>query len=103
MTKMLSISQARGRLSRFVDRVEKRSATYAITKKGQTRALLISREEYESLKATIEVASNKEELAGIQRGIAELKAGHTVSFEEVFGEPLNAEEDKRGQLLRHRS
>lgn len=89
MTKTLSIKEARGRLGRFVDRVEKRSATYAITKKGQTRAVLISREEYESWNATLEILSNKQDLAAIEKGIADLNAGKGRSFEEVFGEPLN--------------
>ncbi len=89
MTKTLSISEARGRLGRFVDRVEKRSATYAITKKGLTRAVLISSAEYESWNATLEILSSEKDMAAIEKGIADLNAGKGRSFEEVFGEPLN--------------
>ena len=89
MTKTLSISEARGRLGHFVGKVGKTLTSYFITKKGSTGAILISHEEYESWKATIEILSNDEDLARIERGIAELNAGDSVSFEEVFGEPLN--------------
>jgi prevent-host-death family protein len=90
MIKTLSISEARDRLGHFVRKVGKTSTSYAITKKGSAGAILISHEEYESYKATLEILSDEKDLARIEQGIAELNVGDSVSFEEVFGEPLNA-------------
>jgi predicted transcriptional regulator len=46
---------------------------------------------YGSRKETFEVLANAEEVAGIRQGLADLRAGRSVSFEEVFGEPLTKE------------
>lgn len=102
MTKTLSISEARGRLGRFVDKVGKTSASYAITKKGLTRAVLISSEEYESWKATLDIISNQQDLAAIEKGIADLNAGKGKSFEEVFGEPLNDSDHQSSSAITRR-
>lgn len=104
MTKTLSISKLRGRLGHFVDKVGKTAASYRITKQGSAGAVLISPQEYESWKATLEILSDKDDLARIERGISELANGQALSFEEVFGEPLNDPvQDRQRRHLQDRS
>ena len=103
MTKTVSISKVRGRLGHFVEKVGKTSASYVITKKGSTGAVLMSHEEYESWKATLEIISNREDLAAIEKGVADLNAGKGRSFEDVFGEPLNDSDHQIRSISTRRS
>ena len=52
-------------------------------------------EEYESWVETLELISRPETARGIREGLADLKAGRTRSFEDVFGEPLHAKTKRR--------
>ncbi len=42
----------------------------------------ISKDEYESMKETIEILSNKKLMAGIKQGIEDLKLGKYVAFDD---------------------
>jgi PHD/YefM family antitoxin component YafN of YafNO toxin-antitoxin module len=52
-------------------------------------------DEYESWIETLELMSKPKTLRGIREGLADLAAGRSRSFEEVFGEPLHVKAKKR--------
>jgi antitoxin YefM len=73
MMKIMSVSEAKMKLSSLVDAVSSRDEEVTITKNGRPAALLISPEEYESLKETVAVRSDKELMDEIRKGIALLR------------------------------
>jgi prevent-host-death family protein len=77
-----------GRTRKLLDRV-------IITRKGKPEAVIIGFEEYESWLETLEIMARSETVRGIREGLADLKAGRSRSFEQVFGEPLRAKAKKR--------
>ncbi|WP_447979467.1 type II toxin-antitoxin system Phd/YefM family antitoxin [Candidatus Nitrospira bockiana] len=89
MTKTLAISEARQNLTDLVDRVRRLQSRYVITVNGRPDAVIISHDEFESWLETLDVLSDSEEVASIQRGLSEIANGHTVSYEDVFGETID--------------
>lgn len=84
----ISVTDARSRLPELVDEVSSRLSEYVITKHGRAHAVLMSVEEHDALLETLEVLSNSAQLDRIRTGLRELSEGETVSFEDIFGEPL---------------
>lgn len=50
-------------------------------------AVLMSRQEFDSLQETLELLSSSGFKEDFERGRREIEAGDTLSFEDVFGEP----------------
>jgi antitoxin YefM len=71
--KTLSLSEAKMKLSELVDAVYSRDEEVVITKNGRPAAVLVSPEEFESWKETIEIASSPDLMAEIKRGLEGLK------------------------------
>lgn len=84
----ISVTDARNRLPELVDDVSSHLSEYVITKHGRAHAVLLSAEEHEALLETLEILSDSATMEGIRAGMDELARGETVSFEDVFGEPL---------------
>jgi antitoxin YefM len=84
----ISLTEARNRLPELVDDVSNRRSEYVITEHGRALAVLISADEHDALVSTLEVLSDSTRLTRIQRGLEEIAARETVSFEDAFGEPL---------------
>lgn len=95
MTRTIPVSEARQTLPLLVSQLSKIMDRIIITRKGKPAAVLMSVEEYESWIETLELVSRKQTMAGIRTGLADLKAGRTESFEQVFGEPLHGSRQKR--------
>lgn len=78
----ISITNAR---SRLYDLVEEASLgkRILITKKGESKAVLISPEELASWEATLEVMADTKLMREIKEGLEDLKAGRTVTWKEV--------------------
>ncbi len=72
--KILSLSEAKTKLSGLVDEVERRDAEIVITKNGRPAAVLVSPEEYDSWKETLAVRSDRDLMKAIRAGLAALKA-----------------------------
>ena len=89
MTKTLGVSEARQNLTDLVDRVRRLHSRYVITVNGRADAVILSHDEFESWLETLDVLSDSEEVASIQRGLSDIANGDTVSYEEIFGESLN--------------
>jgi prevent-host-death family protein len=82
------ISEARAELPEIVERVRKLHNKYFITKRGKVEAVIMSAEELESWRETLDILSNKAEIKALKRAERQMKKGKGKTFEEVFGEPL---------------
>ncbi|HLC97049.1 hypothetical protein A3B45_01710 [Candidatus Daviesbacteria bacterium RIFCSPLOWO2_01_FULL_39_12] len=79
----VSATYARTRLYDLIDEVSSLGKRIGITKKGETKAVLISSDELASWEATIDVMSNTELVKGIRKGMEDIKKGRVVPWEEV--------------------
>lgn len=86
--KILPLSEVKMKLSRLVDDVQNLDEEITITKNGRAAAILISMDEYEGLKETNEILSDKDFMKEIRAGIKALKQGKTklYTLEELFDE-----------------
>ena len=88
MSKTLTLSEVKARLSELVATVEKTEEELVITRNGRPAAVLISAEEFESWKETRDIQRNPALMQEIKQGLRQLQKGQSFSFEEVFGESL---------------
>ena len=95
MTKTIPVSEARGNLSALVTQMQKEMNRIIITRNGKPEAVMIGFEEYEDWIETLELMSRPETVKGIREGLADLKRGDSMSFEDLFGEPLSGKTKKR--------
>ena len=84
--KTLSVSEAKMKLSGLIDTVNATDEEIVITKNGRPAAVLVSPEEFESLKETLAVRSDLTLMAEIKRGLRALKTKKAKMFtlEELF-------------------
>jgi antitoxin YefM len=87
VTKTLSLSEVKMKLSGLVEAVRNTDEEIVITKNGSPAAVLISPDEYESWKETISVRSDASLMAEIQKGLKELreKRARLYTLEELLG------------------
>lgn len=85
--KTLSLSEAKMKLSNLIDVVNTTDEEIVITKNGSPAAVLISPDEFESLKETIAVRSNAAFMEEIRKGLKALKGkkASLYTLEELFG------------------
>jgi prevent-host-death family protein len=88
MARILSLSEAKARLSELVADFEKDEEELVITRNGRPAAVLISAEEYEGWRETREIMRNRALMKEIRQGLRQLEKGRRYTFEEIFGEPL---------------
>ena len=89
MAKALPISEVKTRLPELVSGVEEREEEIVVTRKGKPVAVLVNYAEYERLKETLDVLSDPVLMRQIRRSQRfYARGGKGLSFEEVFGEPL---------------
>jgi len=79
----VSASTARANLYDLIDEVALSGKRVGITKKGETKAILISSDELASWEATMDVMSDTELVKGIRAGMEDIKKGRVVPWEEV--------------------
>jgi len=84
--KALSVSEAKMKLSGLIDTVNTTDEEIVITKNGRPAAVLVSPEEFESLKETIAVRSDAALMKEIKEGIKSLKMkrARLYTLEELF-------------------
>ncbi|MGC1403014.1 MAG: type II toxin-antitoxin system Phd/YefM family antitoxin [Thermodesulfobacteriota bacterium] len=85
--KTLSLSEAKMKLSNLVDVVNTTDEEIVITKNGSPAAVLISPDEFESMKETIAVRSDAALMDEIRKGLKDLKKkkASLYTLEELFG------------------
>jgi prevent-host-death family protein len=84
--KTLSLSEAKMKLSSLVETVGTTDEEIVITKNGSPAAVLISPDEFESLKETVAVRSDLSLMSEIKKGLRALKSKKTrlYTLEELF-------------------
>ena len=84
--KVLSVSEAKMKLSGLIDTVNATDEEVVITKNGRPAAVLVSPDEFESLKETIAVRSDSALMKEIKKGLRALKMkrGKLYTLEELF-------------------
>ena len=96
MAKTLPISEVKTRLPELVSSVEEREDEIVVTRNGKPAAVLVSYDEYERLKETLDVLSDPgsmRQIAQSRRFYARERQGE--SFEALFGEPLVARKRRK--------
>ncbi len=86
--KTLSLSEAKMKLSGLIDSVKKTDEEIIITKNGSPAAVLISPDEYDSMKETVAVRSDESLTKEIKKGLQSLKKGKSklYNLEELFSD-----------------
>ena len=82
-TKTLPITEAREKLTDLVDKASSQLEEYIITVNGRPKAVLMSSEEFESWKETMEILADKELVKAIREGEKELAEGKGILWEEA--------------------
>lgn len=88
MARVLSLSEAKARLSQLVAECERDEEELVITRNGRPAAVLLSADEYEGWRETRAIMRNSALMKEIRQGLRQLEKGRHFTFEEVFGEPL---------------
>lgn len=86
MTKTMSLKQARSRFSSLIDKADRLSERFIVTKNGTPKAVVMGADEYESWVETLELLSNPKAVKALQQGLKDTKAGKMRSFKNVFDE-----------------
>lgn len=83
--KTLSLSEAKMKLSELVERVFSTDEEVMITKNGRPAAVLVSPDEFESWKETIEIKRDPEFMDEIKKGLASLsRKSKLYTLEELL-------------------
>jgi prevent-host-death family protein len=84
--KALSVSEAKMKLSGLIDTVNATDEEIMITKNGRPAAVLVSPEEFESLKETVAVRSDSALMKEIRKGLRALKMRRAklYTLDELF-------------------
>jgi antitoxin YefM len=84
--KALSVSEAKMKLSGLIDTVNATDEEIMITKNGRPAAVLVSPEEFESLKETVAVRSDSALMKEIRKGLKALKTRRAklYTLDELF-------------------
>ena len=84
--KTLSLSEAKMKLSGLVEKVQTMDEEIVITRNGSPAAVIISPDEFESLKETLAVRSDAQLMRDIRRGLQDLrrKKSKLYTVEDLF-------------------
>lgn len=89
MTRTLPLSEVKTRLPELVSKVEVREDQIVVTRHGKPTAVILSYDEYERLRETLDVLSDPALMRQVQKSLAYFaRGGKGKGFEDVFGEPL---------------
>lgn len=82
----LSVSEAKMKLSGLIESISTTDEEIVITKNGSPAAVLISPDEFDSLKETIAVRSDESLMSEIKKGLKALesKKARLYTLEELF-------------------
>jgi len=98
MSKTLPISEVKARLPELVSGVAEREEEIVVTRNGRPAAVLVSYVDYERMKETLDVLSDRRLMKQIRASECYFaRGGKGLSFEDVFGEPLRAGKPARAR------
>ena len=96
MAKTLPISEVKTRLPELVSGVAEREEEIVVTRNGKPVAVLVNYAEYERLRETLDILSDRQLMTQIRRSRTFYsKGGKGASFDEVFGEALHAPKKRK--------
>ncbi len=79
----VSATTARTKLFDLIDEVSQSGKRIAITKKGETKVVLMSVEELESWDDTNEILADKKLMKNLKKAEEDIKRGHYITFEQL--------------------
>lgn len=82
----LPISEARKKIFKIADEVQKPATYYTLTEKGRPKVVMLSAEEFESWLETLDIMVNPRLMKDIKSARREFQKGEYVSLEEVLRE-----------------
>lgn len=83
MSEVLPLAEVKAKFLEMVDRVEQQHERITVTRNGRPAAVLMSAEELNTLEDTLELLSDPSSMAEIQEARLEVRAGRTVSADEL--------------------
>ena len=86
MSKTIPLKEARAKFSSLVDKADRLSERYIVTKNGTPKAVVMGADEFESWVETLELMANPKAVKALDQGLKEAKAGKFRSFKDAFGE-----------------
>lgn len=89
MTRILPISDVKTHLPQLASNIEARHEQLVVTRNGKPSVVIVSYEDYERLRETLDVLADPAMMRQIHRSLTYFgKGGKGKTFEAVFGEPL---------------
>ena len=79
----ISVTEAKNTLSELTRKIAELGQTVTITKRGKPYVVMVSADEYENIMETVEILSDADAVAAIQKGRQEIKTGRKKSLEAV--------------------
>ncbi len=83
MVTTITLKELRPKLPEVIEGIDTKLDRYIVTKRGKPVAVMLSPEDYEAMLETIEILSDKEAVKRIRQAKQEIKAGRTVSFDDL--------------------
>ncbi len=84
--KILSVTQLKPKILKVIRMAKEAGQEYIVTKNGHPAVVIMSYEEWESWKETVEILSDPKAMARIRKGIAYFnRGGGGKTLEDIFG------------------
>jgi prevent-host-death family protein len=80
---VLPVHEVRANFSAVTDEIVKTHDRVTVTRNGLPAIVMLSDEDFEGMQLTIETLSDSDEMAAIAEGLADLRAGRTVSGDQM--------------------
>ena len=85
--KILSVTQLKPQILKVISMAQKAGQEYVVTKNGRPAAVIMSYEEWESWRETLEILSDPKAMKRIRRSLAYFdRGGKGKTLEDIFGE-----------------
>lgn len=96
MARTLPISEVKTHLPELLTGVEEREEEVIVTRKGRPAAVLVNFDEYERLKATVEILSDTDLMRQIRSSKRHFAAGGKgIALDDVFQPPVKRVRQRR--------
>ena len=83
MTQTLTVAKAKQDFTRLVTNTQKKKNKYVITMDGAPAAMLVPTDEYESMKETYEILSDKKLVKDLKRAEKDIENGKFITLEQL--------------------
>ncbi|MBI3313522.1 MAG: type II toxin-antitoxin system Phd/YefM family antitoxin [Candidatus Omnitrophica bacterium] len=84
--KIVSVTQLKPQILKVISMAQKAGQEYVVTKNGRPAAVIMSYDEWESWKETLEVLSDPKAMARIRKNTAYFnRGGRGKTLEDIFG------------------